>query len=851
MTVTATDPAGFRDTKSFKVEVGSLKASIGAITSTSAVINAEVTSDAAGAITERGVIYALASAASEPKKGDTGVTAVTTSGTLGAYNLTLSGLAPNSVYVARSYAINATGASYSSVLTFSTNVAPVITSNGGGASAAISVDENVSAVTTVTATDADSPAQTLTYAIDGGADAAKFSINATSGALTFVTAPDFEAPADAGGDNVYNVTVKVTDNGNTPKSATQDLAITVTNVAEVPVLAAPTAASVFTTWATLGGTVTTNGGGGTITEQGIVYAVTSSNATPQIGGSGVTKVASTGAALSVALTGLAKETTYSYRTYATNATGTGYSAVGTFTTLGDGSAPAFGYGANSGRTFNLNDAITAFSPAQGGGALTGGVYLNVTTVMGQAGSGFVDAATTATAKVNGPRGLALAANGDLYIADTNNHRIRRITAAGAVETVVGSTAAFSDTTGSVKFNQPMGLALDRANNVLYVADHLNHRIRKVNLAANPVTVTTIAGSGTAGANDGTGTAATLNKPCELTLNAAGTILYVTELGSHIVRKITLATNAVARVAGSVGSSGSADGAGLTTARFNQPAGIAVDAAGNLFVSEFSGHRIRKITAAGDVSTVAGTGSIGGTDGVGTAASFNQPCGLQFDGAGNLYVAEANSNRIRRITPAGDVVTLIGTSYSGTADGVGRASSVGGPMSLLVDPTGVMYVSDTATSRIRRVQLAGYTLSHPLPAGMTFDPATGRIGGTPTEASLQTVFANDFSTGLGTGTVNNDAARRGDAVELTPNAGNKFGGFSVPASGTAGGVVKVNFSLITTKASGGADGVSWSFADDTNATDTAISSQSGTGTKLAVSFDNFNNGSTGGIGVRVV
>ncbi len=851
VTVTATDPAGFRDTKSFKVEVGSLKASIGAITSTSAVINAEVTSDAAGAITERGVIYALASAASEPKKGDTGVTAVTTSGTLGAYNLTLSGLAPNSVYVARSYAINATGASYSSVLTFSTNVAPVITSNGGGASAAISVDENVSAVTTVTATDADSPAQTLTYAIDGGADAAKFSINATSGALTFVTAPDFEAPADAGGDNVYNVTVKVTDNGNTPKSATQDLAITVTNVAEAPVLAAPTAASVFTTWATLGGTVTTNGGGGTITEQGIVYAVTSSNATPQIGGSGVTKVASTGAALSVALTGLAKETTYSYRTYATNATGTGYSAVGTFTTLGDGSAPAFGYGANSGRTFNLNDAITAFSPAQGGGALTGGVYLNVTTVMGQAGSGFVDAATTATAKVNGPRGLALAANGDLYIADTNNHRIRRITAAGAVETVVGSTAAFSDTTGSVKFNQPMGLALDRANNVLYVADHLNHRIRKVNLAANPVTVTTIAGSGTAGANDGTGTAATLNKPCELTLNAAGTILYVTELGSHIVRKITLATNAVARVAGSVGSSGSADGAGLTTARFNQPAGIAVDAAGNLFVSEFSGHRIRKITAAGDVSTVAGTGSIGGTDGVGTAASFNQPCGLQFDGAGNLYVAEANSNRIRRITPAGDVVTLIGTSYSGTADGVGRASSVGGPMSLLVDPTGVMYVSDTATSRIRRVQLAGYTLSHPLPAGMTFDPATGRIGGTPTEASLQTVFANDFSTGLGTGTVNNDAVRRGDAVELTPNAGNKFGGFSVPASGTAGGVVKVNFSLITTKASGGADGVSWSFADDTNATDTTISAQGGTGTKLAVSFDNFNNGSTGGIGVRVV
>ena len=208
-----------------------VSASTGSMTSTTATLGGEVVREGLEPVTERGFVYALATV-TNPTIGDDGVTQlVDGSGGVGTFSATISGLTSNTVYVFKSYVIDADGTTYSKPVNFSTNLSPVLTSNGGNSTAAVPVAENSSAVTTVSATDADA-GQTITYSIAGGADAARFEIGAASGALTFVAAPDFEAPEDADDDNVYQVVVTATDNGNTPKSATQTVDITVTNLAD-------------------------------------------------------------------------------------------------------------------------------------------------------------------------------------------------------------------------------------------------------------------------------------------------------------------------------------------------------------------------------------------------------------------------------------------------------------------------------------------------------------------------------------------------------------------------------------------------------------------------------------------
>jgi alpha-tubulin suppressor-like RCC1 family protein len=202
-----------------------------ALTSTTATLLGEVVREGNSPVTARGFVYALASV-TDPEIGDVGVTQVTDSGSgLGSYSKLLSGLTPNTAYVFRAYVINDEGTTYGSLEDFSTNLPPVIISDGGNSNVAVSVAENTLAVGAISATDADA-GQAITYSISGGADAAKFAIGSSTGALTFVTAPDFEAPADADADNVYQVIVIATDNGNPPKSATQSFAVTVTNVAD-------------------------------------------------------------------------------------------------------------------------------------------------------------------------------------------------------------------------------------------------------------------------------------------------------------------------------------------------------------------------------------------------------------------------------------------------------------------------------------------------------------------------------------------------------------------------------------------------------------------------------------------
>src|SRR6266446_2589763 len=215
----------------------------------------------------------------------------------------------------------------------------------------------------------------------------------------------------------------------------------------------------------------------------------------------------------------------------------------------------------------------------------------------------------------------------------------------------------ADGTGSAaRFNESEGVAVDGAGNV-YVADSNNDTIRKITPAG---VVTTLAGrAGQVGSADGTGTNALFNYPTGVAVDGAGNV-FVADQGNHTIRQITPA-GVVTTLAGSAGQSGSADGHG-SNARFNQPFGVAVDSGGNVYVADLQNQTIRKITSSGTVTTLAGSaGQTGSVDGTGSAARFNGPAGVAVDGATNVYVADFYNFTIRKITPAGAVTTLAGNT----------------------------------------------------------------------------------------------------------------------------------------------------------------------------------------------
>lgn len=271
---------------------------------------------------------------------------------------------------------------------------------------------------------------------------------------------------------------------------------------------------------------------------------------------------------------------------------------------------------------------------------------------------------------------------------------------------------------------PWGLCTDPTGTIMYLADSFNHRIRKIDLTSG--LVTTIAGS-TEGYTDGVGTAAKFALPRDVCMDSNGN-LFVTDNSNHKIRKIDLSTNTVTTFAGStqgyINSSG-------TNAKFNDPVAICIDSNNNLYVSEWQGNKIRKITPTGQVTNLAGSGVAGFADGVGTNAKFYSPEGLCVDAQNNIYVADHTNFKVRKITPNGTVTTIAGTGEYGYLDGSVTTAMFGAIVGICMDTANNLYVADQFSHLIRKIDLTTNMVSTfldtntytPSPKGMCFKDNT--------------------------------------------------------------------------------------------------------------------------------
>lgn len=308
--------------------------------------------------------------------------------------------------------------------------------------------------------------------------------------------------------------------------------------------------------------------------------------------------------------------------------------------------------------------------------------------------------TGASTTFSSLQGIAVDGNGNVYVADTLNHAIRKITPAGTVSTFAGSGEyGFSNGTGTAAtFRSPTGVSVDTSGNV-YVADSENHAIRKI--TSNGL-VSTFAGSGSIGFVNGSGNSASFNQPTNVVLDNTGNV-YVADTLNHVIRKINT-VGMVSTFAG-IGTSGFSNGS-VSTASFSSPKGIAVDSAGNVFISDTGNSAIRKISTAGIVSTFAGGGGIGFADGTGTAASFSELNGLVVDQAGNVFVADTINHAIRKISPSGLVSTFAGGSGPGSKDDIGIAATFDYPYGVAIDGNGQILVADSENKVIRAITPTG-------------------------------------------------------------------------------------------------------------------------------------------------
>ncbi len=406
---------------------------------------------------------------------------------------------------------------------------------------------------------------------------------------------------------------------------------------------------------------------------------------------------------------------------------------------------------------------------------------NINTIAGNGGLGFAgDGAAATSASLSQPYAVALDSQGQLYIADLGNLRIRKVDSKGNITTIAGTgfPGFTGDGSAAIKatLTLPSGVAVDGSGNV-YVADQWNLRIRKIDGSGN---ISTVAGNGgfSYSGDGGPATLAQLYGPQGVALDRSGN-LFISDSRNGVVRKVaggTISTltgtslvyprglaadsagnvyvadfldnkvkrigpdGSVATVAGNGTAGFAGDGGPATSAQLNGPAGVAVDKANNLYIADFANNRIRKITPDGNITTVAGNGiqTYAGDGAAATLASLNGPLGVAADSAGNLYIADTNNHAVREVTPDGLIHTIAGTGVPGIAgDGGPPASAqITAPSGIAVDSAGALYVSDSSM-RIRKI----------IPGSLVITIAGDGVSGYTGDHGIATLAALDAPSGL--------------------------------------------------------------------------------------------------------
>jgi uncharacterized protein (TIGR03437 family) len=456
--------------------------------------------------------------------------------------------------------------------------------------------------------------------------------------------------------------------------------------------------------------------------------------------------------------------------------------------------------------------------------VSGGV---IATVAGNGLAGFSgDNGPAVNAQLNSPYGVAVDSAGNLYIADTENQRIRKVSG-GVIATIAGSgTAGFSGDNGpaiSATLGTPMGIAVDLAGN-LYIADRDNSRVRKVASGL----IATVAGNGTQGFSGDNGPAADaqLFIPISVAVDSPGN-LYIADRYNNRIRKVTNGT--IATVAGGgtpIGGNGPA-----LSSQFGDPSGVALDSAGNLYIADQASNRVWKVSN-GSIAVVAGNGTPGfsGDNGPAAGAQLNEPFGVAVDSVGNVFIADTGNQRIRKVAN-GTIATVAGTGTRGFSGDGGPAPSAqfDTPSGVAVDSAGNLYIADTGNNRVRKV------------AGGTVTTVAGGVRSMTGLDGPATAIGLDQPDGLAVDAAGNlyisdhdfdNRIRKVSSGMITTVVGNGsygFGGDNVPATGTGLGyavgialdsagnlyiadfnhqrIRKVSNGVITTVAGNGTDGFS--------------------------------------------
>jgi sugar lactone lactonase YvrE len=392
-----------------------------------------------------------------------------------------------------------------------------------------------------------------------------------------------------------------------------------------------------------------------------------------------------------------------------------------------------------GLTLAVAGALFAVSSqAQAQGILTVTPSTTLTTRAGTGTTGYTgDGSAAASATLASPSAVAYDAAGNLFFADAQNNVIREVSKSGQMSTIAGTgLEGYSGDTAAATaatLDTPTGVAVDAAGNI-YIADSHNHRIRKVSGG----TITTIAGTGTPGfsGDNGTATAAQLSLPSAVAVDAAGNI-YIADTNNQRIRNITGTT--INTIAGNGEELFAGDGAAATAAVLDSPTGVAVDINGNVYIADRHNQRIRMVTPAGTISTLAGSGAasfsgaFAGDGASAVAASLSKPSGVSVDASGNIYVVDSNNQRIRQVS-GGTIATVVGSGQQGFGGDSGTAASaiLNAPKAVVPDASGNMVIADKLNQRLRVASLPSLTFASN-GVGIASTPQSVTLANTGTES----------------------------------------------------------------------------------------------------------------------